>query len=256
MKNVIIALAIALPLIMPSVLFAKKPDVNASSSPKPSPYGQIKNQTQSQEREEKREELRERILERLNIRNANRLAKAEALTEKKQELVRSYFNRMVTRLNEVIAKINLLISRIEARLAIINDAGEDTSNVQDEIDKAKTLLLEAQADLDASSANIDLVLSSGDPKSAFSEIRNSIKSVKSKLVEVHRILVHLIGDIKGLRIGNTSPSESEETESPSPTSSVIPSPSISPSPTLEASPTATPVPSETPTAEPSISPTP
>ena len=45
------------------------------------------------------------------------------------------------------------------------------------------------------------MLENDDPKEAFLVIKNTIKEIKSDLVEVHQLLVHLIGDIKGLRVG-------------------------------------------------------
>jgi len=251
MKKLLISLLIAIPLLVPSALSAKKTNALTTPSPKPTSLGQSKNFNEL--RQIKREELRQRILERTTIRNERKEAKTQALDAKKQDIIRSYFTRMVSRMNDVIARINILIQRIESRLAVIKSEGGDTSKIQPEIDKAKTLLLEAQADLDAASGNIELILSSNDPKAAFSEIRNTIKGVKTKLVEVHKILVHTIGDIKGLRVGvgNTNESESEASASPTATATAVPS--VTATPTVE--PTATSTPTSTPTIEPSVTPT-
>ena len=71
-----------------------------------------------------------------------------------------------------------------------------------DINSAKSLLDEAKANLDAAQASLEDVLASQDPKDAFGIIRETISEVKNQLKEVHSILVHTIGNIKGLRVGN------------------------------------------------------
>jgi hypothetical protein len=41
-------------------------------------------------------------------------------------------------------------------------------------------------------------------------------NIKDALIEVHRILVHVIGDIKGLRVGTTKSPFPTPTPSPTP----------------------------------------
>ena len=83
---------------------------------------------------------------------------------------------------------------------------------------------------------VEILLENDDPKAAFAEVKEKIQEIKLNLVEIYRILIHVIGDMKGLRIGTE----------------VKPSPSPEPSPVV----TPTPEPTETltPTPVPTISP--
>lgn len=145
-----------------------------------------------------------------------RMAEIKAkLTEKRQQLIRQFFTRMVKRLEAAIARLEKLISRIESRLAKLESQGEDVSKIKTEVADAKTKLAKAKTDLEEAKTKLEDVLTNEDPKAAFAEVRSLIKGVKSQLIEVHRILVHIIGDIKGLHVGQITPM-------PTPTPTAIP----------------------------------
>lgn len=182
----------------------------------PSPEASMPTQRFIQEREERKEILREKIeahkvevtakKEQLRGEREARVASHEAkLTEARKVRAREHYGRLYTRLSAAITRLNTLITRIEARLEIIKEENKDidTTTVEAEIASAKSLLLDAQMDLEAASDNFEEVLESDDPKATFQLIKDTVMDLKSKLVEVHRILVSVIGDIKGLRVGNT-----------------------------------------------------
>jgi chromosome segregation ATPase len=207
-----------------------------------------------EEVEAKKEQLREEQEQRLQEREEKVASKVAQLQERRKERIRLFFERLTRRLEAAISRLDILIQRIESRLAVLDESGDaDTAAIHEQVDEAKSLLLDAQVDLEAATANLDTMLESDDPKAAFEVIRETIKDVKSKLVEVHRILVHVIGDIKGLRVGNTpqltpggspEPSESPEaTATPEITAEPTATPEITPTPvsTETASPTATPI---------------
>lgn len=129
----------------------------------------------------------------------------ERLTEKRRELIRQFFTRMIRRLEAAISRLEKLISRIESRLAKLESQGENVAKIREEVENAKTKLTSAKADLELAKSKLETVLASDDPKEAFKEVREIIKNVKTQLIEVHRILVHVIGDIKGLRAGQITP---------------------------------------------------
>lgn len=161
--------------------------------------------------------------------------KAQALarmTEKRQNLIRAFFQRMIKRLEAAIARLEKLIARIESRLNKIQTEGKDVTNQKAELSRAKTGLTKAQNDLTTAKTAFENMISSNDPRAAFVNVRNTIKAVKLDLIEVHRILVHLIGDIQGLRVGTTK---------------TTPTPTGGPTPTLTPSPTPTILPTNTPT---------
>lgn len=137
------------------------------------------------------------------------------LTERRQQLIRQFFTRMAKRLEAAIARLEKLIFRIESRLTKLENQDEDVSKIKTEVADAKTKLDKAKTDLADAKTKLEDVLTNEDPKAAFAEVKNLIKGVKTQLIEVHRILVHVIGDIKGLRVGQITPK-------PTPTPTAIP----------------------------------
>lgn len=152
------------------------------------------------------------------------------LTERRQRLIQAFFDRMVKRLEAAIARLEKLISRIQSRLDKIEAEGIDVSAIQEDINRATSKLNEAKADLATAQASIEEMLSAEDPKAAFANVRTAIRAVKNDLIEVHRILVHLIGDIRGLRVGQE---EGQPMGTPAPTEE----PTTTPTPTTEPTPT-------------------
>lgn len=145
------------------------------------------------------EQRKEEIKNRIEIRKATMSAR---LTERRQGRIRTYFQRLTNRLNSAINRLDILISRIESRVEKIKaeESEIDTDSIEADIQTAKDLLDDAKANLEAASNSFDTVLEGDDPKQAFMIIKDTIKEVKNGLVEVHQLLVHLIGDIKGLRV--------------------------------------------------------
>lgn len=148
--------------------------------------------TPASERQEKRIEKIASIEAKLNVR--------------KKEIISNHFLRMTKRLEAAINRLNRLITRIESRITKIETNNENikTEPIKKDIKKAKDKLLLATNKLNEAKIKIDDVLQNNTPKEAFAEVRNMIQEIKKDLVEVHRLLVKVIGDIKGLRVGNSA----------------------------------------------------
>ncbi len=184
--------------------------------------------------EEKREEMRKRVEER-------KATKEAEIKEKRGERIKHYWELLGKRIQATIERLEKLIGRIESRLAKIKEANpeKDFSSVEANIKEAKELLADAEAKYDEAGDALEDLLESEDPKNAFKKLREDIKDIKDILSKVHRILVHVIGDIKGLRVGQTGNQ-----------------PEVSPTITLTTTPTLTPTPTPTPTPTSTVTPTP
>ena len=150
---------------------------------------------------------RQLIKEQVQVRNEERRATIAArLTEVRRERIQNFFNRLVRRLEAAIVRLERLITRIESRIAKIEENNEDvdTGPITDQVNDAKSKLEEAKTELQEAKDNFADLLASDEPKVVFEGVHDNIVNIKKALVEVHRILVHLIGDIKGLRVGPTS----------------------------------------------------
>lgn len=169
-------------------------------------------QKRLEERKELIQERKEQIKLRIEQKKATRQAQ---LTARNLEKVRSRYEKLSNRFNAAITRLEILIQRIESRVTKLDGIGElDTSNIKEQLAEAKDLLNEAKADLDAADESLEDVLDSNDPKDAFSIIVETIRLVKDKLKEVHNILVHTIGDIRGLRegLGHKTATDSAEVD--------------------------------------------
>lgn len=146
----------------------------------------------------RQEEIREQIQER-------RVTIRARISEVRRERIRRFFARLIKRFEAAITRLEKLISRIESRLDKIESENEDvdTASIRDELVKAKEKLNSAQEAIADAEASLEEILSSEDPKEAFKAVRDLIRGIKNELMDVHRILVHVIGDIRGLRVGVT-----------------------------------------------------
>jgi len=135
------------------------------------------------------------------------------LNVRKKEIIRNHFLKMTKRLEAAVNRLNRLITRIESRIAKIelNNKNIDTKAIKKDVQKAKDKLLLTTNKLNEAKIKIDGLLESNTPKEAFTEVRDIIKEIKQYLTDIHGILVKVIGDIKGLRVGNTA-TPSAETE--------------------------------------------
>ncbi len=149
---------------------------------------------------------RQLIREQVQTRNEERKATITArLTEVRRERIRNFFNHLVRRLEAAIVRLERLITRIESRIAKIEEADEDidTAPITEQVNDAKTKLGSAKTELQEVKDVFETLLTTDSPKEVFETVREKIMNIKDALIEVHRILVHVIGDIKGLRVGQT-----------------------------------------------------
>lgn len=127
------------------------------------------------------------------------------LTAKRRERIRNFFAKAVTRIEALIARLNNLITRLETRIEKINEVNTDldTTSAEKSIAEAKTLISSASSKLEEAKSLSEDALSSDTPKDAFKEVIGLVRGIKSDLHEIHKLLRSIIGDIKGLRVGDT-----------------------------------------------------
>lgn len=157
-------------------------------------------------RQEKLQEIRTRVREKIEARHKlikdRRATVAARLTTRRQETIKFFFKRLAKRLQAAINRLRRLIARIESRLAKIEFAedGINTTDVKATLVTAKEKLDESETALAEVQAGFKDVLANENPKEAFSDIKDLTQGIKRQLIEVHRLLVHVIGNIKGLRV--------------------------------------------------------
>lgn len=147
--------------------------------------------------EQKKTEFKENIVEK-------REEVKENLVLRRRENLAKFLSKMIARLKAMASRLQVLITRIESRIEKIasENPDEDLTSIKADVEKAQVLLKETGDKISELETTGDELLESDTPKTVFEEIRKKLSEIKKGLVEVHRILVHVIGDIKGLRVGD------------------------------------------------------
>lgn len=140
--------------------------------------------------EQKRQEVKNRITD-----------KKRQMSEDRHAKIQEIFERMTTFLAAAIAREEKLIERIQSRLDKLSQAGKDVESMQQSLNQAKAKLDQAASDYRSLEGIGTDVLATENPPSAFKTAKEMIQSVKAQLQEVHRMLASIIGDIKGLKVG-------------------------------------------------------
>jgi hypothetical protein len=153
--------------------------------------------------DEKREEIRLKLEDNAITRETKREELKIKLEKQAQNRIQALFGRVITRIESAISRLDTLIGRMEARLEIFANEGESVEEIEEDIGLARDLLEDAEALLEELKTSVDDMIPSEDPKAGYIYIKDAVKNIKSNLVEVHSILVQIIGDMKGLRVGVT-----------------------------------------------------
>ena len=149
------------------------------------------------DKEEARAEIQKRVEERKTLAE-------EKAKQVREERVKNHWSVIQKRIEATIKRLEVLVGRIESRIAKLSLANPDIdfTDIKTDVNDAKKLLANAKISLDKATSNLDKMLQLDDPKTAYESFRESVQEIKDMLIEAHRILVFVIGDIKGLRVSN------------------------------------------------------
>lgn len=140
---------------------------------------------------------------------AKREENRSRVTAVRRERIRSFFGKMVVRIEATIERLEKLIERLEQRIASIkkNEEELNTTKAENAIKEAKKTIEKAKLELTTLKAELETLLVSDEPKVVFGQIQESLKTIKGYLKDTHVLLVQTIGEIKGLRVGDTNNEE-------------------------------------------------
>ena len=173
-------------------------------SPTPINVGQIMklrnaNNVKIQDQIDARNERKEEIVQRIEQKREEIRTK---LTKKRQERIADLYARISKRNEVAIDRMTTLADRILARLDILESEGEDVSSLEAEVNSAKDLVESAEEILVSLEGVVDEMLESEEPKAIYPVVQDSVKEIKDTLKDAHSILVSVITQINGLRVGN------------------------------------------------------
>jgi len=161
---------------------------NALAESSPSSKPSIRREERKVEMEEKRQEIKNRI------------------STAKKERIMSFSNQMTLRIEATISRLETLVERIKTRVDKIKDSSEASkiTEINNSLDQAQKLIDKARLQLETLKSDLEKVLITDNLKDTFTEVRKSFNDTRDTLKEAHKILVSTIGDIKGLRVGESN----------------------------------------------------
>lgn len=154
-------------------------------------------------------EVPTRARERMEENTQNREERRVQLTADRQARIREFFGKINTKLQAAIDRLKNLAERIGSRLAKYKEQNPevDITEIESELADANALIAETETSFEELKAKlpdwIDQMFESETPRDVFEEIKTAYKEIRSNLTEAHTMLAHIIGDIKGLRVGET-----------------------------------------------------
>lgn len=114
----------------------------------------------------------------------------------RKSTITKFFNNMVERLQVAEDRLNKILERIESRVAKIKSGNpsRDLTKVDADIAAVKTLLANTQTKIDALKAS---------PVESLKTVKEDASGIKKDLQTAKRLLSQIIGQIQGLRVGET-----------------------------------------------------
>ncbi len=138
----------------------------------------------------------------------------EKMDELRKQIVTKFFDNMTERLQAAEDRLNKILERIESRVDKIKSENptKDLTKVDADIAAVKTQLTNTQTKIDTLKTDFSAMSTSATPKELFKTLKEDIQDVKEDLQAIRKSLSQIIGEIKGLHVGE----EKVRKESPKP----------------------------------------
>ncbi len=122
----------------------------------------------------------------------------------KKRATEVYGQNMFRKLSAAISRLEQLINKIENRLSKLQEENPEVNltAINSDIDSAKNNLENAKITLENIKVLLDSMAASDEPKNKIPELRSLVTDIKTELQQTHRLLVKVVGGIKGLRTGS------------------------------------------------------
>jgi len=125
-------------------------------------------------------------------------ARMQKLEERRKQMIKKFFEKMVRRFDAAINRLKKLADRIDSRLTkFATERGKDVTLLRTRLVEAKAKITEAEAAINAAKAGLDGALNSETPREAFEAVKKLISDARDKIKEAHQALVKVVTEIKG-----------------------------------------------------------
>jgi len=127
---------------------------------------------------ENRQELRASTTE---ARTALKEERRTMLAERTQSRVKNLAANISNRVEAAIGRLDQIITRMEARMDLLEEQGVDVDDARAELENAKEALQNATDAIASIDTDVETVIGSEDPQAAWSSVRTVFTTVKSEL---------------------------------------------------------------------------
>ena len=116
--------------------------------------------------------------------------------EKRNQRIRNFYQRLKIRLQAAVKRLQKLTIRISSRLDKLTQQGTDTSALKLKLTETQTKLDSIDDEIKTSDMQMEQLFTSTDPKTSFSQVKETLTQIKEDLKTVHQELVVIITEIK------------------------------------------------------------
>jgi len=167
----------------------------------------FENALSDEEKEEIKKEAAEKKVELQEKREENK----KRLEERRREIIKAYMERILTRLNAAIERLEKIGDRLSSRLDKLEEKGVDVSAARALLENARQANNNAKEDLVLIKNSLDAVLEGDNPKTAFEDVRALLEEAKTSVREAHKALVEAIKTAKAsVKSDGSTKSDEEE----------------------------------------------
>lgn len=131
---------------------------------------------------------------------------AGKLDVRKKGIIKNYFGLMIRRFQAAINRLNKIIIRVESRIGKIEETDKkiNLTATKKQLTKAKESLNQNSLQIKEAETKMTTILEENNPKESFAEVKTMLNDIKKSLLETRKTLTKIIGDIKGLKVGQTA----------------------------------------------------
>lgn len=169
---------------------------------------------QSQMMEERREERQERIVEVRENASATRAQiqeRVQTLKERSRERIENSVSMIADRMDRLVNRLEQIRERIGSRSEKVNERGGDTTDAENALATADTLIKTARAQIAELRTLTTEVLGSESPRDRFVEIREAAQGIKEAIRSIHSALRDAVVAL-GTAMENLSPEPAENVD--------------------------------------------
>jgi macrodomain Ter protein organizer (MatP/YcbG family) len=140
------------------------------------------------------------------VREEKREMISSKLEEAKVQRIRARYGRLLNLFNAHLERLATLADRVESRLDQIDENEEDidTDELREMLEDAREKIALAQEEVQTLKDSFEELVMSENPGEAYAPVKDLVLEMKGTLKEIRMILVEIVTQIKGLRIGVTN----------------------------------------------------